>query len=254
MASFLPYHTSRGLAVLNVGHLLIICYVNRYHLQKCVFSVDLSPRVDEESGWMRLLFCSLRFSSVTSTFQISQEEWPTEVLSTPPTYKLKSNSKREGDRGGLLPLACSQSCSSFLFIELSRLDFCLWFTGLFPCSWNGNLALCSYSHPLFHLSLLNSPSGIPASLLPPLLLNLHVLVDFLSSSSDLITPLPCLKTLHRSPLLLIKLQTLPTGLLTLCWVHSEMCDSLHSPLPLPIHQAGRQDPTRRLETRSRERM
>lgn len=190
--------------------------------------------------WVNEAPCSvpLRFSSVMSTFQISQEEWPTDVLSTPPTYKLKSNSKREGDGGGLLPLACSPSCS-FLFIELSRLDFCLWFTGIFPCSWNGNLALCSYSHPLFHLSLLNSTSGIPAGLLPPLLLNLHVLVDFLSSSSDLITPLPCLKTLHSSPLLLIKLQTLPTGLLTLCWVHSEMCDSLHSPLALPIHQAGR---------------
>lgn len=159
MASFLPYRISRGFAVLNVGHLLRICYVNWYHLQKWVFSVNVSciPWSVAKSGWgvwVNEAPCSvlLKFSSVMRTFQISQEEWPTGVLSAPPTYKLKSNSKREGDGGGLLLQACSLSCSSFLFIELSRLDFHLWFAGRFPCSWNGNPALCSYSHPLFHLS------------------------------------------------------------------------------------------------------
>ena len=116
-----------------------------------------------------------------------------------------------------------------------------------PCS----LFLFSPSFP----SLLNSTSGIPASLLSPLLANLHVLVDFLSNSSDLITPLPYLENLHSSPLLLIKVQTLPTDLLTLCLLGSfwnvwppSFC------LGSPIHQAGRQDPTRCPETRSRERV
>lgn len=161
---FLPHHNSGGFAVLNVWHLLRIYCVNWYHLQKCVFWINAAPipwsftkgelTVCTNEAWCSVL---LKFLPMAVTLQIPQGGCPMDV------FKLTIWSQilrgRKWRHCSPLPLSPSSPVSSpLLFIELARLYVFLQLIETFPCSWNGNLALCSYCHCLLYLSL---PAGLP---------------------------------------------------------------------------------------------